>query len=268
MSTRRKRIALALSSVAAVAAACLGLPVLAQSQPESPHSVSANVGLFSQYVFRGLTQTNRRPALQGGFDYAHASGFYAGIWGSNVSWVADAADTAEVSGLSSSLELDFYGGFKNTIGESDFGYDVGILQYWYPGSYPSGWVKPNTTELYGALSWKWITGKVNYSFGDTFGVDDAGGTTYWDLTAAIPITDAFSVIGHVGYQKYRGSIEGASNDDLYTYTDWKLEGAYSFGEGWTVGAAYTDTNAKDEGYTLLGRNVGGATGYVYVKKTF
>lgn len=268
MNARRKPFALAVSSFAAAAAAGFGVPALAQSEPESPHSFSANIGLYSQYIFRGLTQTNRRPAVQGGFDYGNASGFYAGVWGSNVSWVADAAETAEVSGLSSSVELDFYGGFKNTIGESDFGYDFGILQYWYPGSYPSGWVKPNTTELYGALSWKWITGKVNYSLGDTFGVDDARGTTYWDLTAAFPITDAFAVIGHVGYQKYRGSIDGVSNDDLYSYTDWKLEGTYSFGDGWTVGAAYTDTNAEDGGYTLLGRNVGGATGYVYVKKAF
>jgi uncharacterized protein (TIGR02001 family) len=269
MSDRsRKFVCSAAALSALLAAASAHAQTAPAAEAKSPHTLTANVGLFSQYIFRGLTQTNRKPALQGGFDYSHASGFYAGVWGSNVSWVADTAETVGVPGLSSSLELDFYGGFKNTIGDSDFGYDVGILQYWYPGSYPSGWVKPNTTELYGALSWKWLTFKASYSLGDTFGVDDAQGTMYYDLTAAFPVTDKFTLIGHVGYQDYRGSINGVSNDDLFTYTDWKLEAVYAFDGGWSVGAAYTDTNAEDAGYTLLGRNIGKATGYVYVKKTF
>src|ERR1035437_4409760 len=57
--------------------------------PASPHTFTGNVGLVSQYIFRGLTQTNAHPAIQGGADYSHASGFYAGTWLSNISWFTD-----------------------------------------------------------------------------------------------------------------------------------------------------------------------------------
>src|SRR5207237_1081318 len=53
------------------------------------HTFTANVGLFSEYIFRGISQTGGRPAVQGGFDYAHASGLYLGTWASNISWLED-----------------------------------------------------------------------------------------------------------------------------------------------------------------------------------
>jgi uncharacterized protein (TIGR02001 family) len=64
-------------------------PVTRTHAQESPSPVSANVGIFSQFVFRGLTQTARHPAVQDGFDYALASGVYAGTWLSNISWFSD-----------------------------------------------------------------------------------------------------------------------------------------------------------------------------------
>jgi uncharacterized protein (TIGR02001 family) len=105
-------------------------PVLAaDAAPPPEHTLTGNVGLYSQYIFRGLTQTNREPAIQGGFDYAHSSGFYAGTWASNVSWLRDSA--AYMAGGSG--EFDFYGGYKGAFGKSDFTYDLGALYYWYPG---------------------------------------------------------------------------------------------------------------------------------------
>src|SRR3974377_551096 len=74
------------------------------AEATSPHSFTANVGLFSQYIFRGLTQTNRDPAIQGGFDYAYDIGgpsLYAGTWASNISWLHDGGQYT-----SSSLEND------------------------------------------------------------------------------------------------------------------------------------------------------------------
>ena len=71
--------------VAVAAALVTPMAVMAQAKaPESPYTFTGNVGLFNQYIFRGLTQTDGKPALQGGFDYVHASGFYAGVWGSNI----------------------------------------------------------------------------------------------------------------------------------------------------------------------------------------
>jgi len=61
----------------------------ADAKPVDPYTLTANVGVYSQYIFRGLTQTDTRPAFQGGFDFAHESGFYLGTWGSNISWLQD-----------------------------------------------------------------------------------------------------------------------------------------------------------------------------------
>ena len=96
--------------IAASVAAALALPVAghAQTAPAaaSPHTFTGNVGVFSQYIFRGLTQTNRKPALQGGFDYSHSSGFYLGLWGSNVSWFEE----TNVNTIAAPIKLSQPGG--------------------------------------------------------------------------------------------------------------------------------------------------------------
>jgi uncharacterized protein (TIGR02001 family) len=127
-----KKLLLAAATAAITAPAA---PVLAQ---DSPHTLTANVGLFSEYIFRGITQTAEDPAVQGGFDYGHASGFYAGTWASNVSWLRDFGTYS-----SSSLEWDFYGGFKKNFGSSDFYWDVGTI-YYYPGNKVGGAISANT----------------------------------------------------------------------------------------------------------------------------
>ncbi len=99
---------------------------------ESPHTFTANVGLYSQYIFRGMSQTNGNPAIQGGFDYAYNFGpasVYVGTWNSNISWLSDGGQYT-----SSSLESDWYAGIKGNFGKSDFTYDVGFLQYFYVGN--------------------------------------------------------------------------------------------------------------------------------------
>src|SRR5450756_487044 len=142
--------------LASAVSAAFSMPLTVSAQtapaaaPASPHTFTGNVGLVSQYIFRGLTQTNGNPAIQGGADYAHASGFYAGTWLSNISWYTDqnAGSKSFPTSLASpgaagfppytpnnsnaaSLEWDFYGGFKNSFGGGDWNYDVGIIQYYY-----------------------------------------------------------------------------------------------------------------------------------------
>ena len=72
--------------------AALALPSLSAvaEEEKSAHSIDFNIGLFSQYIFRGLQQTNGNPALQGSVDYSHESGLYAGTWFSTISWARDA----------------------------------------------------------------------------------------------------------------------------------------------------------------------------------
>ncbi len=81
----------------------------ADAAPASDFTASYNVGLFSQYIFRGLTQTNNKPALQGGFDVSHKSGLYIGGWASNVSWLRDNGASSYYN-TGGSLEIDLYGG--------------------------------------------------------------------------------------------------------------------------------------------------------------
>ncbi|MBX3652166.1 MAG: TorF family putative porin [Burkholderiales bacterium] len=243
---------------------------------DSQHELTGNVGVYSQYIFRGLTQTDRKPALQGGFDYSHSSGFYAGTWMSNVSWLRDFGAYSD----GASLEMDFYGGFKGSIGKSDFGYDIGILQYYYPGTVVAGGTKADTLELYGALSWKWLSAKYSHSIGNkTFGVTDSRGTWYLDLTASIPVTDKLTATLHYGKQKFEGGGgaasacgAGISNNTCASYEDYKIGLSYALPKDFTLGAYYTDTrmNATREAFytTPNNRFVGKDAFTVYLSKTF
>lgn len=240
----------------------------AVAEPASPHTFAYNVGLFSQYIFRGLTQTGEEPAIQGGVDYSHASGFYLGAWASNISWLEDGGVYDN-----SSIEIDVYGGYRNTIGETGIGYDVGLLQYIYPGDRIPGAAidDAETTEIYGALSWKWLQGKFSYVVSDdAWGTIDGQGTWYAEANANIPIGETgFTVNLHVGRQEFDGeSAPGVSNDDLYTYTDWKLGVTKSFSNGVNVGGYYTDTNAKEANWIYAGESIAKEQFTVFVQKVF
>jgi uncharacterized protein (TIGR02001 family) len=261
------------TAIAGITAAALGSGIAHAQQPPaapaSPYTLTGNFGLYSQYIFRGLTQTDRQPAAQGGFDFNHESGVYVGTWASNISWLRDFGSYK----AGGSLEWDIYGGYKGTFGKSDFGYDVGLLYYWYPGDAAPGANKADTTELYGALSWKWLSGKFSYSIDNkTFGVGDSRGTYYFDLTANYPITDKLTGVLHYGIQKYKGSTNGVSNDSVASYEDWKLGLNYSLPKDFTVGVFYSDTsmNSTQEAFytTSSGRKVGDSTLTVFVQKTF
>ncbi len=206
----------------------------------SPHTLTGNLGLFSSYRFRGIDQTFGRPALQGGFDYAHASGLYVGNWNSNVNSGAGFPD--------GNLEMDFYGGYKATFG--DFGLDVGAIYYYYPGSEARGFGPGansgavNNKELYLGGSWKFLSVKYFYAFDDYFslrGVSSGGadkstrGTQYLDLGANFDLGGGWGLNAHVG----RLHLANVRKGD---YTDWKL-GVTKDISGWVLAASYIDTNA-------------------------
>ena len=262
----------------------------ADAAPTSDLTVSYHVGLYSQYIFRGLTQTDRKPALQGGVDLTHSSGFYLGAWGSNISWLRDKygpgttseSETFYKSG--GNLELDLYGGFRTELGKSGVGIDLGVLQYWYPGSERgrstgNGYAQANTTEVYGALSYGWLQGKVSvvtsddaWGWGKTSSVNkNASGTYYAELNANIPIADTgVTALIHVARQEFNEARP--TGYPTASYTDWKLGLTKAFDNGINVGAYYTDTNiGKDNAagnWTYAGKNIGDSTGTVFVQKTF
>jgi uncharacterized protein (TIGR02001 family) len=232
-----------------------------------PGPLSFNVGAYSQYVFRGLTQTNRRLALQAGVDYSSASGLYAGTWMSNISWFSDSNP-----GVRSPIEWDFYGGYRRSLG-AGIGIDVGAMRYFYPGRYgslPEGTVNPNTTELYVAASWHAASLKYSQAVTNANGVQHSVGSSYLDLTVTVPVRSKISATLHAGRQAFRGQNSfteslGKTNDGLYTYNDYSAGLAASVGRSSSVSIVYTATTARDTGYLVQGRNLGSrhvAVGFV------
>src|SRR3954462_702118 len=111
-------------AIALATAATASVNAQAQQAAPAPSPVTGNITLASEYRFRGIDQTFGKPAIQGGFDYSHASGIYLGNWNSNVSQGAGFPG--------GNIEMDFYGGWKKTFG--DFGLNVGAIYYYYPGT--------------------------------------------------------------------------------------------------------------------------------------
>jgi uncharacterized protein (TIGR02001 family) len=254
-----KKLALAVGAVALCgsAATALAQTAPAPAAEASPHTLTANVTLATEYRYRGLMQTNRRPAIQGGFDYAHSSGFYAGNWNSSISWLGDSNDD-----VSAPIEMDFYAGFKNTFG-GDWSYDVGVLQYYYPGDYPAGYTRPYTTEIYAGIGYGPVFFKYSYAPTNLFGFADSKNSWYADLAANVPLNVwGLTLNAHVGYQKVQNFSDAS-------YTDWKLGLTKDLGNGFALAVAYIDTNADRSVYTnTSGRYVGKATAWASLTKTF
>ena len=280
MTTLRKLSASAFTT-AVLTACCLSSTVSAQTAPAAapeaaaPGPFTANVTLINDYRYRGISQSNFQPAIQGGFDYAHSSGFYVGNWNSSISWISDAASTVGNS-ASAPIEMDFYAGFKHEWSKG-FAADVGVLQYYYPTSNLSAFAtNPNTTELYVAQNFTFnaFTGYLKFSYAVTplFGTLNSTGSNYIDLTVNYDTgVWGLSLNGHVGYQAVAGRVADGSmsNASLYSYTDWKLGVTKDFGSGFAGSAAYVGTNAKNGAYmNPNAQNLGKAGFLISLTKTF
>ena len=245
----------------------------AEEPPASPFS--ANISLISDYRYRGISQTRLKPAVQGGLDYAFASGFYVGTWASTIRWIKDAGRIAGVDVGSANVEWDLYGGYKGEIAK-DFTYDVGVLQYYYPGNHYaniSGAKGANTTEIYGALTYGPATVKYSHSVTPLFGFGNSKNSGYLEAAATFDLGSGFGITPHVGYQRVAGSVGGVSNSSLYSYTDYSLTGAKDFGNGITVTLAVLGTSTKSVpgSYPYVSpdnKNLGRTTAVLGVKYTF
>lgn len=259
----KKKSVLVTSILSLGAAGAFAQASTAPAAPEPPVPLTANVNLTTKYKFRGQDQGNTdwfSPALQGGFDWS-SNGFYIGNWNSNVSFT------------NASLEMDFYAGYKGEFAK-DFGYDVGILQYYYPQKDKS--VDFNTTEIYAALTWTFLTVKYSHTVSkDYFGIGEiqqqiasAGGgslngsrgrnTGYIEVNANYPVIDKLTLNGHVGYTHMAKKLRDASFDGgeggiidvgVKSYYDYKIGLTYDLsavaGSGVSVAAAYVGANKKD-----------------------
>jgi len=243
--------------------------VPAVSQAEEANPLSFNASVTTDYRYRGVSQSRLKPALQGGADYASPSGWYVGTWASTIKWISDAGATAGVDTGNANIELDIYGGYKGEI-RKDLAYDVGLLQYVYPGnSYGNiaGARNANTLELYGALSFGPMTLKYSHSLTTLFGAGDSKNSGYLDLSASFDVGSGFTLAPHIGYQK-------VARNSAYSYTDYSATMSKDI-VGFTLSAALVGTQTKTVSGNLNslaypspdGRNLGKAGLVLAIKKT-
>ena len=231
-------------------------------------TLTGNAGLFSDYRFRGFSQTGYKPAFQGGFDLSHSSGFYIGNWNSNVE-----------QGLyrGASLEMDFYGGYKYTFLE-DFTADVGYYYYLYPTkrsisqcdctAYLGYAKKAAEGEAYVGLSWKTVSVKYWYATTNYFGLGDSfaggpevdtNGSSYVEINATYDLGDGWGLLGHYGLQSIHNHgrfVDVNGNPLSKNVGDYKV-GVTKDLSGWVVGLSVVGTTKKAYFGTATSLEAGG-----------
>lgn len=185
-------------------------------------SFSVNVGLTSDYRFRGVSQSAKDPAVQGGVDWTHKSGFYLGTWASTIDF-GDAADA--------DLELDLYGGYKWKL--SGIEWDAGFIHYAYPGS--NGAFDLPFTEIYFGGTYGPVNAKVFYT--DDYTGPTSKSASYITAGVSQEIGSGFTLGASIG----RSSGGGIKDTFGKSYTDFKVGVSKDF-FGVTFNLSYVDTS--------------------------
>jgi uncharacterized protein (TIGR02001 family) len=232
--------------------------------PEPDYTLAFNVGAVTDYRFRGIAQTSKKPAIQGGIDFTHKSGIYLGTFLSNVKWVKDFNGATK-----GAYELDLYGGYRGEI-VKDFTYDIGFITYRYPGNNSGDagtpgaglYSKADTNEFYGALTYNVFTAKYSRSAGDFLGNPNSSGSDYIELAAGLDLGNGFSLTPHIGHQRVKNTANAS-------YTDYSLTLAKDFGNGLSASVAAVGSDAQRVFYTdLNGKYIGNSTVVLGVKYSF
>ncbi|MDG2511108.1 TorF family putative porin [Sphingobium yanoikuyae] len=232
----RKSI-LGLSAFALVA---LSAPAMAQDEPAPAVTVTGNAAVVSDYRFRGISQTNKKIALQGGITVTHESGFYVSTWGSSIDeYVANGSDQ----------ELDLIGGYSTTVGGATI--DVGVLYYYYPGN---AGANTDFVEPYASIKGTFgpATAKLTANYAPKAKALTVGNgkedNLYLagDVSASIPNTP-LGVSAHLGHS-FGPSYLTIGKE----YTDWNIGATYTWGH-LTFGVSYVDTDKSL--YSSAGHNI-------------
>lgn len=239
-----KKLFLALLMVAGVS--------VAQAQ------VSGNLGLTSDYRFRGISQTQNAPAVQGGIDYAHSSGFYVGNWNSSVS--------SQVYTNGSGVESDVYAGYKKEI--MGITVDVGSYNYFYPRATTTANTGSNfdTQEGFVGISRGPVAVKYSHTLGNGyFGTANARGTGYYEANVAYPIPGSkISLLAHAGHTN-------VANSSSLDYSDYNFGVGYNL-QGWDIAAKYYTNGDKTTTFntanTVNGQKLYRNAAVVSVSKAF
>ncbi|MBY0574771.1 MAG: TorF family putative porin [Undibacterium sp.] len=226
-----------------------------EAKPDN--EVSFNLGVISDYRYRGISQSRLQPALQGGLDYTdNVHGFYAGTWMSTIKWTKDAGGGGD-------LEVDLYAGKRGEI-TKDVSYDLGVLAYVYPANGLAkvvGFANANTTELYGQIGFGPGYIKYSHSVTNLFGFIDSKSSGYFDLGANVEMNQGYTLNLHFGSQTVK-------NNGTYSYKDWKI-GVTKEWVGVNFSLAMIGTNANEKLYvTPSGKFTGKRSLVVSAVKTF
>lgn len=234
-----------LSTATAICAAFVVTPALAQEKTMIPGTFSANVAFTSEYLFRGLSQTDDGPALQGGFDYevevAKPVSVYAGVWGSNVDFGESGAGGSGIDGAN--IEFDLYGGLKGNIGDSGLSWDLGFIYYAYPGADSS--LNYDFWEIQGAVGYDFglasVTASVNYS-PENFG--ESGDALYPKLAVDVPVPGmkGLSLSAYVAKQY----IEKNTVFGTVDYVEWNIGATYNVAGLFDASITYSDTDVSPD----------------------
>lgn len=212
--------------VLAAAAATVALSGAAMAQEATKPTISFNLGITNDYVFRGISQTQGDPAISGGVDAGYGI-FYAGVWASNVDFGVPDPD----------LEVDFYAGVKPTVGDTSF--DFGVLYYGY---------RKDKNGAPGANSYTELKAAASHTFGPaTLGAavyyspewpGKGGDATYYEGNAALPLNKYFTLSGAVGHQEIKNYGD---------YNTWNVGVGFLLGENATIDVRYHDTDEHSYG---------------------
>lgn len=212
------------AALVAAAAGLMATPAMAEGE------FSGSVTLTSDYVYRGFTQTDGAPMIQGSFDYASDS-FYVGTWASGVDF-----------GDGTSTEIDLYAGWTPSAGAFDF--DIGAIYYWYPDAPDNP--EQNFVEVYaGASTTLGDTVEVGASL--AYSPDfylEVGDALYWSASAGVPLGESFGIDATIGYSDF-SDLSGAD------YTDWSL-GLTTSLDGFDFDFRYigTDVDGNDDTFVV------------------
>jgi len=205
--------------------------------------LTANVGLTSDYRFRGVSQSNNGAAVQGGVDYAHSSGLYLGNWNSSVS--------TALYPNSSGAQSDLYAGWKKDVYKG-LTVDVGSYNYFYLGKDNSTDSRFNTQELYAGLGYGPLSVKYSQSLSSYFGINNSVGTTYMQADVKQSLGLVSSSLKDLSFVAHYGQTKVANNSD-FSYNDMNVGATYALAKGWDVGVRYY-TNTSTSNALGLGRS--------------
>ena len=231
-----------LSKSLASSALALGLlaNTAAHSQSAAPapdFTLAYNIGGTTDYRFRGISQSSFKPAVQGGLDFSHKSGAYAGVWASNVNWIKD-----YIGATDGSLEVDFFGGYKGELAK-DLSFDVGVIAYVYPSNNTP--TNANTNEIYAALTYGPVTAKYSRSLGNFVANPNSAASQYLEVAASFDVGNGFSITPHLGRQTIPNQTASAGD-----YTDYALTVNKDLGNGLSASLTLLGTDAKDAFYKV------------------